>query len=124
MNSTDGLPDLPGIDKADGLRRIMNKPALYEKILRDFHARLTNAPQIIHDALASGDFAGAGQFVHNAKGLAGTIGALALHEASKELEFALRKGEKPSDAQLHLFEQELSTVINGITVGFGIEPAV
>jgi len=123
MNSADGLPDLPGIDKADGLRRIMNKPALYEKILRDFHARLINAPRIIDDALTSGDLASAGQLVHSAKGLAGTIGALALHEATKELELALRNGEKPSDSLLVQFEQELRTVINGITVGFGIKPA-
>lgn len=42
MTSTDGLPELPGIDKQDGLTRMMNKPLLYEKILRDFHARFMN----------------------------------------------------------------------------------
>jgi HPt (histidine-containing phosphotransfer) domain-containing protein len=123
MNSEDGLPDLPGIDKADGLRRVMNKPALYEKILRDFHARLINAPQTIRDGLASGDMAGAERFVHSAKGLAGTIGAVALYEATKELEVALRNGDTQYDALFALFERELRTVIDGISVGFGIKPA-
>ena len=36
--------ELPGIDKVDGLRRMMNKPALFEKILRDFHSRLHDSP--------------------------------------------------------------------------------
>ena len=120
MNSEDGLPDLPGIDKADGLRRVMNKTALYEKILRDFQARLINAPQIIRDSLTSGDLESAGRFVHSAKGLAGTIGALALQEAAKKLELALRNGEKPSDILLARFEEELRTVLNGITAGFGL----
>jgi HPt (histidine-containing phosphotransfer) domain-containing protein len=120
MNAEDGLPDLPGIDKADGLRRIMNKPALYEKILRDFQARLIDAPHIIRDLLTSGDLESAERLVHSSKGLAGTIGALALQDATKELELALRNGERPSDTALAKFEAELRTVINGITVGFGI----
>jgi len=28
MTTTDGLPELPGIDKAEGLKRMMNKAAL------------------------------------------------------------------------------------------------
>jgi HPt (histidine-containing phosphotransfer) domain-containing protein len=123
MNSGDGLPDLPGIDKADGLRRMMNKPALYEKILRDFHARLIDAPQVIRATLATGDFASAERLAHSTKGLAGTIGALDLQNAAMALEQALRDGETPSDTVLAQFEQDLHTVIEGIALGFGIEPA-
>jgi HPt (histidine-containing phosphotransfer) domain-containing protein len=122
MNSGDGLPDLPGIDKADGLRRMMNKPALYEKILRDFHARLIDAPQVIRATMATGDFASAERHAHSAKGLAGTIGALDLQNAAMALEQALRDGETPSDTVLAQFEQDLHTVIEGIALGFGIEP--
>lgn len=123
MNAGDGLPDLPGIDKADGLKRMLNKPALYEKILRDFHARLIDAPQVIRATLASGDFVSAERHAHSAKGLAGTIGALDLQNAAMALEKALREGELPSEPVFGQFEQALRTVIDGIAVGFGIESA-
>jgi len=122
MSSGDGLPDLPGIDKVDGLRRMMNKPALYEKILRDFHARLIDAPQVIRATLASGDFASAERHAHSTKGLAGTIGALDLQNAAMVLEKTLRGGEMPAESVFVQFEQELRRVIDGIAVGFGIEP--
>lgn len=121
MTSGDGLPDLPDIDKADGLRRMMNKPALYEKILRDFHARLIDTPQLIQARLASGDFESAERHAHSAKGLAGTIGAQDLQNAAKDLEQALHDGQTPSAAVFARFEQDLRMVIDGIAVGFGIE---
>jgi HPt (histidine-containing phosphotransfer) domain-containing protein len=121
--SADGLPDLPGIDKADGLRRMMHKPALYEKILRDFHARLIDTPQVIRATLTSGDFVTAERHAHSAKGLAGTIGAHKLQDAAKHLEDALHAGEIPSEPVFALFELELRTVIDGIASGFGIEPS-
>ena len=57
MSSSGELPELPGIDKADGLRRMMNKPALYEKGLRDFHSRFLSEPEAIRAAIDSGDLA-------------------------------------------------------------------
>jgi CheY-like chemotaxis protein len=107
MSSADGLPDLPGIDKADGLRRMMNKPALYEKVLRDFHARFMTEPKVIREAMQAGDYATAERRAHSTKGLAGTIGALGLQNASKELELALRQGERPHDSLFQQFENEL-----------------
>jgi HPt (histidine-containing phosphotransfer) domain-containing protein len=123
MTSVDGLPDLPGIDTADGLRRMLNKPALYEKILRDFHARLIDAPQVIRTMLAGGDFASAERQAHSAKGLAGTIGALDLQNAAMALEKVLHNGEMPSETVFARFDQELRTVIDGIAVGFDIGPS-
>jgi len=122
MNAADELPDLPGIDKADGLKRMMNKPALYEKILRDFRERLIDAPEVIRAALAIGDFASAERLAHSAKGLSGTIGALNLQVAARVLEKALHDGEIPSDTVFRQFEQELRTVSDGIALGFGINP--
>jgi HPt (histidine-containing phosphotransfer) domain-containing protein len=121
MSSADGLPDLPGIDKADGLRRMMNKPALYEKVLRDFHARFMAEPGAIHDAVQAGDYATAERRAHSTKGLAGTIGAQGLQNASKELELALRQGEPLPDGVFQRFESELNAVITSIAQGFRIE---
>jgi CheY-like chemotaxis protein len=121
MSSADGLPDLPGIDKADGLRRMMNKPALYEKVLRDFHARFMAEPEAIRDAMQAGDYATAERRAHSTKGLAGTIGAQGLQNASKELELALRQGEALPDGIFQRFESELNAVIASIAHGFRIE---
>ncbi len=123
MTAGDGLPDLPGIDKADGLNRMLNKPSLYEKILRDFHARLIDAPQVIRATLANGDFVSAERHAHSAKGLAGTIGALDLQDAAKDLEHEIHAGQMPSDTVFARFEQALRTVLEGIAIGFGIESA-
>jgi len=122
MTSVNSLPDLPGIDTADGLRRMLNKPALYERVLRDFHTRLIDSPQVIRTMLADGDFASAERQAHSAKGLAGTIGAVDLQNAAMVLEKVLHNGETPSEAVFAQFAQELTRVIDGIAVGFGIVP--
>ncbi len=122
MTSTDGLPELPGIDKQDGLTRMMNKPLLYEKILRDFHARFMNEASIIRNAVDTNDLPTAERRAHSTKGLAGSIGALALQDAAKALEGPLRQGTAPDEASLRCFENELRTVIEGIAQGFGISP--
>lgn len=121
MTSSDGLPELPGINKADGLQRMMNKAALYEKVLRDFHARFRDEPTHIRKALTTGNFPEAERRAHSLKGLAGTIGAPALQHAAEELESTLRTGEIPSAAVFAQCESELAVVIAGIACAFGID---
>ena len=123
MTSTDGFPDLPGIDKAEGLKRMMNKATLYEKVLRDFYARFKDEPTLIRAALATGDFSTAERRAHSTKGLAGTIGALGLQNAAKVLEDALHAGEMPSESIFGQFEGELGIVIESIARGFAIDQA-
>ena len=123
MTSTDGFPDLPGIDKAEGLKRMMNKATLYEKVLRDFYARFKDEPTLIRTALATGDFSTAERRAHSTKGLAGTIGALDLQNAAKVLEDALHAGKMPSESIFGQFEGELGIVIESIARGFAIDQA-
>ena len=123
MTVGDELPELPGIDKVDGLRRMMNKPALFEKILRDFHSRLHDSPQVIRATLANGDYSTAERNAHSVKGLAGTIGAMGLQDAAKALEHELHDGHMPSEATFAQFEKELRIVINGFAAGFSIASA-
>jgi CheY-like chemotaxis protein/HPt (histidine-containing phosphotransfer) domain-containing protein len=120
MSSSCELPELPGIDKADGLRRMMNKPALYEKVLRDFHSRFLGETEAIRAAIDSGDLATAERRAHSSKGLAGTIGASALQQAAKALETALRERDAGLEAFFARFADELRQVIDGIARGFGI----
>lgn len=120
MTDATELPNLPGIDTADGLRRMMNKAGLYEKVLRDFHARFINEPQTIRAAIADSDLVAAERQAHSAKGLAGTIGAPALQEAARALEMALHDGDAAPERFLLHFEGELQRVLDSIANGFGI----
>ena len=120
MTTTDELPDLPGIDKAEGLRRMMNKTQLYEKVLRDFHARFLDEPRTLRATIDSGDLATAERQAHSAKGLAGTIGASTLQNIARELEQALREGNPLLEEHFTRFERELTQVLSGIAQGLGI----
>lgn len=123
MIPNDGLPELPGIDKQDGLRRMMNKAPLYEKILREFHERFRDEASVVRAAIVAGDYATAERRIHSTKGLAGSIGAIGLQDAARMLEGALRQNTAPDTAAIDLFENELRTVIDGIAQGFAIGPA-
>lgn len=117
------FPELPGIDQADGLRRMMNKPQLYEKVLRDFHARFVGEARVIRTAIDTDDMISAERRAHSTKGLAGTISAQQLQEAAKQLETALREGdpERERERLFTEFESELNRVIDGIALGFGLD---
>lgn len=120
MTDATELPNLPGIDTAEGLRRMMNKASLYEKVLRDFHTRFIDEAQVIRTAIASSDLVAAERHAHSAKGLAGTIGAPGLQDAARALELALHDGDAAPEQFLLHFERELQQVLDSIANGFGI----
>ncbi|MCK6389398.1 MAG: ATP-binding protein, partial [Azonexus sp.] len=113
------LPDLPGIDTREGMRRVMNKAALYERILRDFLGRFGEESLAIRQAVSSGDLATAERRTHNIKGLAGTIGASALQAGAQQLEASLREhaGER-LESEIATFESLLAEVIDGLARHF------
>jgi len=101
--------DLPGIDVADGLKRVAGDQSLYGKILGKFHASQADTLQGIRDALAVDDRQQAAQLAHALKGVAGNIGANALYEDVTRLEAALKttvpiEPELLSDAEASLAE--------------------
>jgi len=117
----EGIPSLPGIDTREGLRRMMNKPALYTRILKDFHQRFRDEPQQIRQAMAAGDRETAQRRAHTTKGLAGSIGAAALQIAAVDLEKAIAGANADTDACLDRFEQAMNVVIDGIRAGFALD---
>lgn len=117
-SATSEFPALPGIDIAAGLHRMMNKPALYERVLRDFGQRFANEGAVIRAALAAGDADTAARHAHSTKGLAGSIAARPLQDAAKVLEEAIRSGEAEPQAALAAYEAALATVIGGIRRAF------
>ena len=115
------FPQLPGIDVEDGLRRMMNRPAFFEKVLRDFHARFIGETERILAALAANKTEDAIRHAHSLKGLCGNIGATKLASLSRELEFAIRESKPELDNALALADAELSVVLDGIKQAFKIQ---
>jgi CheY-like chemotaxis protein/HPt (histidine-containing phosphotransfer) domain-containing protein len=116
----EALPELPGIDQEIGLKRMMNKPKLYEKVLRDFHGRFADEAAAIRKAIAGQDFGEAERRAHSTKGLAGSIGATRLQEAALALEQQLHLVQAPAESVFEQYEQALTEVIDGIRTGFGL----
>ena len=111
---TANWPALPGIDTGEGLRRMMNKPALYAKVLKDFYQRFRDETALIRTALATGERETACRCVHSIKGLAGSIGAKALQDAALTLEQAIRNDDAAVDARLGEFAARLQEVTDGL----------
>lgn len=121
MNSTVAtFPELPGIDVADGLRRMLNRVALYEKVLRDFHSRFIGETERIIAALAANDKEEATRRAHSLKGISGTVGATRLADLAYKLELAIRDSKPELDSALVHVDSELAVVLDGIKQVFAI----
>jgi two-component system sensor histidine kinase/response regulator len=107
--------ELPGIDRATGLKRIAGNEALYRKLLLDFHRDYSASAARIRAAIAEGRMADAERQVHTLKGVAGNIGAMELHRIAQELDTALRLGDLAKAGSLLAgVEGELARVVNGL----------
>ena len=71
----DELPDVPGLNTAEGLMRVAGNKKLYRKLLRQFSNTEADAAHRIASALAENDRALAERLAHSVKGVAGNIGA-------------------------------------------------
>jgi len=83
------LATIDGLDAAAGMRRVMGHANRYLALLANFVADQHDAAARIAQALAQGRVHDAHLAAHTLKGLAGTIGAHALHDAAFLLEEAL-----------------------------------
>jgi len=80
---------MPGFDPAQGLRRVLGKPASYLQLLRKFVVGQGDAVARLRAALVAGDAALALRIAHTLKGVAGNIGATQLQSDAGQLEAAL-----------------------------------
>jgi HPt (histidine-containing phosphotransfer) domain-containing protein len=121
LTTNTSLPELPGIDVDVGLSYMLNRPALYEKILRDFYARFNGEMDRILAALAANETEEATRRAHSLKGLSATIGAQKVSGLAIELEDAILNNKPDIDSSLADLETELALVLEGIRQGFKIE---
>ncbi len=127
---TPDMPDMPGmvpadwppqgvakhIDTADGMARCAGKADLYRRVLTAFRDGSAQTAPALQATLAAADWGSALRATHDLKGLAGTIGALALHADAQTLHNAVAARDGAAAhralAQLRL---ELDAVLDDIS---------
>ena len=109
------VPELDGIDTASGLARTLGKRDLYLKLLRRFRLSHANFVSEFDAAVDSENWELASRMAHTLKGLAGSIGADALQEASATLEDQARAQSITPDARASA-ATEVSRVLKSLAV--------
>jgi len=82
--------NLPGVDLANGLRRVLGRTELYQRLLLKFAAGQKDFTERLRQALHQGEEETAERLTHSLKGLAGNLGAVDLQTQVALLESALK----------------------------------
>ena len=118
------LPDtLPGLDIFAGLTLRGGNVALYRKLIIEFGRSQGDQSDRIKEALAEGDLNQARDGAHALKGVAGSIGATALHKVAGDLETACVKGAAALAGRLFaVVSAQVSEVMTAATLLAGQAP--
>ena len=109
------IPELNGIDTAGGLARTLGKHDLYLKLLRRFRLSHAHFVSEFDAAVDSENWELASRMAHTLKGLAGSIGAHALQQASAALEDQTRDQSVTTDAR-STAAVEMARVLDALAV--------
>ena len=115
--SSESLPDLPGIDTRIGMVTTMQNHKLYRQLLKMFHEGQHNFAETFAAAQKDADSSAAMRVAHTLKGTAASIGAQGIRVAADELEQACENNMPPEtiDRLLAKTLLELTPVIAGLT---------
>jgi signal transduction histidine kinase/CheY-like chemotaxis protein len=108
------IPDISGVNIADGLKRVAGNRRLYRDLLAQFSVREGNAAAQISTALESGDLKLAERIAHTVKGVAGNIGITEVQFVAQRLEKALRDGDGTASVLLVEFAGVMGTQVHAI----------
>ena len=114
QHEVDDLPQLPGIDVSDGLRRVGGDLQLYRKIVAKFVESQADVTAQAQQALAGGDSKLARRLFHSLKSVAGNIGAKALHDQAARLETLIGDGSAIEAAEIETAAAALVEAISSI----------
>ena len=107
------IPDIPGINIPDALKRVNQNKQLYMNILRKFYNNNQEICKEIKSNIENEDFKTAHRLVHTLKGVSGNIGAEKIHKLSKKLEQAvLDRNSSAFGNFLVQMETELKSLFN------------
>ena len=90
--NADALPQIAGIDVAGALERVAGNRRLYRSLLQQFVDGRAGDAEVIRRHLDGGAYPQAREAVHFVKGVAGNLGAGALHRAAAALETGIAPG--------------------------------
>jgi two-component system sensor histidine kinase/response regulator len=112
----DALPEVPGLNTAEGLMRVAGNKKLYRKLLRQFSSAEADAAQRIAAALTEKDRALAERMAHTVKGVAGNIGASAIQNAAASLEKAIAGSAPAAEVEVWRVSlaESLAHLIHGL----------
>ncbi|KXS31892.1 MAG: Multi-sensor hybrid histidine kinase [Candidatus Gallionella acididurans] len=113
--SPETLPELPGINVAESVRRMGGNASLYWSLLDKFRVNQRNFSAGFREALAATDRGTAERLAHTLRGIAGTLGAQTLQESARLLESCIKNGESGEvDSLLARADNDLSSFIASI----------
>lgn len=109
------LPVLPGVNVADGVRRMGGSLTVYLSILQKFSANQQKVVLAIRSALARNDVESTVRQLHTLKGILGSLGAEALQNKAKDIETRLvEKQYSQIETWLVELERELAALFAAI----------
>jgi two-component system, sensor histidine kinase and response regulator len=109
--------DIAGLDIHDGLSRVAGNRQLYRSLLTRFYTDFKSTADDIRRCIETGDVNEAERRAHNLRGVAGSVGALKVHETATALETALRRGSRSEVPGLLVsLSEELTSVMHGLAV--------
>lgn len=110
------IPDIPGLNIEEALKRVNNKKNLYLSILEKFYTNNQNFVEEIKVMLETGEQKTAERFIHTLKGVSGSIGADSLHENIKLVEKSIHENDSDKiEDGLNNLEAELKELFKNIS---------
>ncbi len=112
----EAMPDLPGVNVADGIYRMSGSVAGYCAILKKFRSSQQNIVTDIRLALSTNDREKAKRLAHTLKGVSGTLGAESIQSMARELESNIHDGKETGAMEqiLLLLDKELTAFFENI----------
>jgi signal transduction histidine kinase/DNA-binding response OmpR family regulator/HPt (histidine-containing phosphotransfer) domain-containing protein len=111
------LPEIAGVNQADGLNRVAGNRQLFRDLLGQFAKKQGDAAAQISIALEKRDTALAERIAHTVKGVAGNLGISEIQFAAQTLEKAIRQGDESVAFLLEAFATSLGTQVRAIEQG-------
>jgi HPt (histidine-containing phosphotransfer) domain-containing protein len=108
------LPEIAGINVADGVKRVAGNKRLYRDLLTQFAARQGDTAAEISASITNRDLKLAERIAHTVKGVAGNIGITEVQSAAQRLEKAIREQSDSVPSLLDEFAASLSTQVDAI----------
>ena len=110
-DSTTFPDNLPGLDLANGLQRVVGNSKLYGRLVNDFLSDYSAVDVQLTHLLEQGDMDGAERLAHTLKGVTGNLGAHRLNSLAEQLNRALRAEQITSVHDANNLLHELSSAL-------------